>query len=151
MFVYEGIDKPDEQPIPKINKETFCNTLDYFSPYVWSFVQWYFDKCHWKGHGLGWYEQGPRHVIDIYYQMPIDKTWLGYKRKMKYNSNKHMIELQPENLTYEQSLHLYHLLKSNDDSMFDKLIPNYLFNNDISIDIVQIEQVNTKNIKPISL
>jgi len=70
---------------------------------------------------------------------------------MKYNSNKHMIELQPENLTYEQSLHLYHLLKSNDDSMFDKLIPNYLFNNDISIDIVQIEQVNTKNIKPISL
>jgi len=83
--------------------------------------------------------------------MPIDNMGLRFKSKMKYNSNKNMIELQPKNLTYEESLYLYHQLKSNDDSTFDKLIPNYLFNNDISINMVQIEQINTKNIQPISL
>lgn len=81
--------------------------------------------------------------------MLTDKMGLGYKSKMKYNSNKNMIELQLENLTYEESLYLYHPLKSNDDSTFDKLLPNYLFNNDISINMIQIEQINIENIKPI--
>ena len=56
LFVYAGIDKPDVQPILKINEEPFCNSLDYLSPYVRSFVEWYFIKYQWKGYGLRWYE-----------------------------------------------------------------------------------------------
>ena len=71
--------------------------------------------------------------------MPTDKIGLGYKSKMKYNPKKNILELQPENLTYEESLYLHHPLKLSDDNTFDKLIPDCLFNNDISINMVQIK------------
>jgi len=59
VFVYAGIDKPNTQPILKISEEPFSNPLNYLSPHARSFVQRYFDNCHWKGYGLGRYEQGP--------------------------------------------------------------------------------------------
>lgn len=83
--------------------------------------------------------------------MPTNKIGLGYKSKTKYNSNKNMLELQPENLTYDESLYLYHSLNSNDDNTSDRLISTYSFNNDISINMVQIEQINNKDIESIFL
>jgi len=83
--------------------------------------------------------------------MPKDEIGLGYKSKMKYNPNKNMLKLQPENLTYEESLYLHNPLKLNDDSTFDKLIHDYLFNHDISIYMVQIEQVDIKGENSTSL
>ena len=83
--------------------------------------------------------------------MPTDKIGLGYKSKMKYNPNKNMLELQPKNLTYKESLYLHHLLKSRDDDTFDKLVLDYLFNHGISINMVQIEQINKKDIECIFL
>jgi len=138
IFVYAGIDKPNTQPILNINEEPFSNPLNYLSPHARSVVQRYFDNCHWKGYGLGRYEQGPRHIIDIHYQMSTDETGLGYKSKTKYNPSKNMLELQPKNLIYDESLYLYHLPKSNDDKL-------------ISINMVQIEQINNKDIEPIFL
>jgi len=118
---------------------------------VQSFVQQYFNNYHWKGYGLGQYEQGPQHVINIHYQIPTNKIGLGYKSKIEYNSNKSMLELQLENLTYDESLYLYYSLESNDDNNSDKLVSTYSFNNNISINMVQIEQINSKDIESIFL
>jgi len=70
--------------------------------------------------------------------MPNEKTGLGYKSKTKYDPSKNMLELQPENLIYDESLYLYHVPKLNEDEL-------------ISINMVQIEQINNKDIEPISL
>jgi len=70
--------------------------------------------------------------------MPNEKIGLGYKSKTKYDPSKNMLELQPENIIYDESLYLYHLPKSNDDEL-------------ISINMVQIEQINNKDIEPIFL
>jgi len=82
--------------------------------------------------------------------MSTNKIGLGYKSKMKYNPTKNMLELQPKNLTYEESLYLHHPFKLSDDNTFDKLIHDCLFNNDISINMIQIEQTN-KDIESIFL
>jgi len=70
--------------------------------------------------------------------MPTDKIGLGYKSNTKYNPSKNMLELQPENLIYDESLHLYHWPKSNDDKL-------------ISINMIQIEQINNEDIELIFL
>lgn len=68
LFAYIG---PIETPLislPQPHEGSFCNLLEYLSPYVRSFIQRYFNRCQWKGWGLGQYKQGPRYKIKIYYQ-----------------------------------------------------------------------------------
>jgi len=83
--------------------------------------------------------------------MPIDNIGLDYKSNIKYNPNKNMLKLQLENLTYEELFYLHHPSKLNNDNTFDKLIHDYLFNHDISINMIQIEQINNKDIESIFL
>lgn len=56
LFVYVVIDEPILIPMPKPSEGTFCNSLEYISPSIQSFFQWYFLRCQWKGCGIGWYE-----------------------------------------------------------------------------------------------
>lgn len=106
LFVYVGAEEPKSIPLLEPNEGVFCNTLDYLSPFVQSFVQKYFLRCHWKGYDHGCYEQGPRYMIDIYYQLLIDKIGLGYKEK----KNQYLVEIvdiELETLDYEELVQDY--------------------------------------------
>lgn len=73
--------------------------------------------------------------------MPIDKIGLGYKSKTKYSLNTNMLELELENLIYEEPPHVYESLGDYSDIKSKILIHKYLFSNTIAINMVQIKQI----------
>ena len=82
-------------------KGLFCNSIYYLSPFIQSFIQKYFYRCQWKGYGLEFYEKGPSYTIDVYYQLPINKSGLGYKGNNKDHSIMEVVDLELESLDYE--------------------------------------------------
>ena len=83
MFIYAGTVDPLSTIPNQTYEGEFNNDMKYLSPCSRTFVLNYFSKCNWQGWGLGWYEQGPREIIELQYQDPTNKRGLGYRNKCK--------------------------------------------------------------------
>jgi len=142
--MYARVRDPKSIPLPIPNEGVFCSSLEYLSPFVKNFVKKYFHRCQWKGHGLGYYEQGPRYVIDIYYHQPKEKTSLGYNEKSKNQSTMKIVNLELEILDYEELVQDYEWESSQSETKYEISIPKHLFSYVISINMVQIEEIIEK-------
>lgn len=140
VFVYQG---PLELPIlpwPQTNEGTFCGSLEYLSPNIRTFVQRYFYRCHWKGKGLRWYEQGPRYTFDIHYQLPNGKTGLGSKNRNQGVSNFKITELESKSTMYENLYEVPKWMINHEDIEYEALFLGGLFS-DVSINMVEITKI----------
>lgn len=80
-------------------------------------------------------------MIDIYYQMHTYKIGLQYKEKTKSSSDIGILELEPENVAYEELYHIYESLVDYSDIGSKLSIPEHLFCDTILVNMVEIKDI----------